>query len=125
MKLPSILERLAVCSWSLQPASPEDLVQKLRATGIRRVQLALDPLRAHPKIWGDSEAVFREAGITVVSGMVSCIRRGLFHGFHPGFGGIAPDGTWEQNIKNIIGLRCDCKKMGLKLVTFHAGASAG
>ena len=50
MKAPSILDRLAVCSWSLQPTDPEDLVQKLRATGIRRVQLALDPLRASPKI---------------------------------------------------------------------------
>jgi sugar phosphate isomerase/epimerase len=36
-------------------------------------------------------------------------------------GGIAPDATWEQNRKNIkdtVGLAA---RMGLKLVTFHAG----
>ncbi|MGO8931831.1 MAG: arylsulfatase [Limisphaerales bacterium] len=44
MKSNSLTERLAVCSWSLQPASPADLVAKLESTAIRRVQLALDPL---------------------------------------------------------------------------------
>jgi sugar phosphate isomerase/epimerase len=36
-------------------------------------------------------------------------------------GGLAPDGTWEQNCKNIkatVGLAAG---LGLKLVTFHAG----
>jgi sugar phosphate isomerase/epimerase len=122
MKAPSILDRLAVCSWSLQPASPAELVQKLRATGIRRVQLALDPLRASPKIWGDTEAVLREHGITVVSGMVGCI--GEDYSTLESIrltGGIAPDATWEQNIKNIGDCAAIAKKMGLKLVTFHAG----
>jgi sugar phosphate isomerase/epimerase len=122
MKLPSILERLAVCSWSLQPASPEDLAQKLRETGLRRVQLALDPLRASPKIWGDTEKVFREQGITAISGMVGCI--GEDYSTLDSIrltGGIAPDATWEQNVKNISACAAIAKKMGLKLVTFHAG----
>lgn len=122
MKSPSILERLAVCSWSLQPTSPEDLVQKLRATGIRRVQLALDPLRASPKIWGNSEAILREHGITVISGMVACI--GEDYSTLDSIrltGGIAPDATWEQNLKNIIDCAAIAKKLGLKLVTLHAG----
>ena len=122
MKSPSILERLAVCSWSLQPTGPEDLVQKLRATGISRVQLALDPLRAAPKIWGDTEKIFREHGITVVSGMVGCL--GEDYATLDSIrltGGIAPDATWEQNIKNISACAAVAKKMGLKLVTFHAG----
>jgi len=122
MKSPSILERLAVCSWSLQPTGPGDLVQKLRATGISRVQLALDPLRAAPKIWGDTEKIFREHGITVVSGMVGCL--GEDYATLDSIrltGGIAPDATWEQNIKNISACAAVAKKMGLKLVTFHAG----
>ncbi|MEI6076349.1 MAG: sugar phosphate isomerase/epimerase family protein [Verrucomicrobiota bacterium] len=122
MKLPSILERLAVCSWSLQPVSPEDLVQKLRATGISRVQLALDPLRAAPKIWGDTEKIFREHGITIVSGMVGCL--GEDYSTLDSIrltGGIAPDATWDQNIKNISACAAVAKKLGLKLVTFHAG----
>jgi L-ribulose-5-phosphate 3-epimerase len=122
MKSPSILERLAVCSWSLQPASPEDLVQKLRETGIRRMQLALDPLRASPKTWGDTEKIFREHGITVVSGMVGCL--GEDYATLDSIrltGGLAPDATWEQNVKNISACAAIAKKMGLKLVTFHAG----
>jgi sugar phosphate isomerase/epimerase len=122
MKSPSILERLAVCSWSLQPASSGDLVEKLCVTGIRRVQLALEPLRASPKIWGDTEKIFREHGITVVSGMVGCL--GEDYATLDSIrltGGLAPDATWEQNVKNISACAAIAKKMGLKLVTFHAG----
>jgi L-ribulose-5-phosphate 3-epimerase len=122
MKSPSILERLAVCSWSLQPASPEDLAQKLSETGIRRVQLALDPLRELPEIWGDTETIFRERGVTVVSGMVGCI--GEDYSTLETIrltGGIAPDTTWEQNVKNMSACAAIAKTMGLKLVTFHAG----
>lgn len=122
MKSPSILERLAVCSWSLQPAGPEDLIQKLRAAGISRVQLELDPLRDTPKIWADTEKLFREHGITIVSGMVRCI--GEDYSTLDSIrvtGGIAPDATWDQNVKNISACAAIAKKMGLKLVTFHAG----
>jgi len=122
MKSPSILERLAVCSWSLQPTGPEDLVQKIRATGIHRVQLALDPLRESPKIWADTEKLFREHQITIVSGMVGCI--GEDYSTLDSIrltGGIAPDATWEPNLKNIRACATIAKKMGLKLVTFHAG----
>ena len=122
MKSLSILERLAVCSWSLQPASPQELAQKLVATGISRMQLALDPLRASPKVWGDAEKVFRENGLAIVSGMVACL--GEDYSTLESIrltGGIAPDATWEQNLKNFRACAIIAKKMGLKLVTFHAG----
>jgi sugar phosphate isomerase/epimerase len=122
MKFPSIHDRLAVCSWSLQPTSPDDLVQKLKATGISRVQLELDPLRDAPKVWGDTEKILREAGITVVSGMVRCL--GEDYSTLDSIrvtGGIAPDAKWDQNVKNISAAAAIAKKMGLKLVTFHAG----
>ncbi len=73
MKSNSPSERLAVCSWSLQPASPADLSAKLESTGIRRVQLALDPLRESPGTWGQAAALFRQKGITLVSGMFGCV----------------------------------------------------
>lgn len=117
-----INERLAVCSWSLQAATPEDLAEKLRATGISRVQLALDPLREEPAVWGETQAVLKQAGITIVSGMFGCvgedyttldtIRR---------TGGIAPDSTWAQNLENIRATVGIASALGLKLVTFHAG----
>jgi sugar phosphate isomerase/epimerase len=122
IKKKSLSDRLAVCSWSLQPANPQDLVKKLQATGIRRVQLALDPLRESPKVWGKTAALFQENDITIVSGMFGCvgedystldaIRR---------TGGIAPDKTWEQNWQNIRATAALAQEMKLKLVTFHAG----
>ena len=117
-----VIDRLAVCSWSLLPANPQDLVDKLRATGIRRVQLELDPLRASPKVWGDTEKLLRENNIEIVSGMVRCI--GEDYSTLETIrltGGIAPDATWEKNLKDIQACAVIAKKMGLKLVTFHAG----
>jgi sugar phosphate isomerase/epimerase len=118
----SLADRLAVCSWSLQPANPQDLIKKLQATGIRRVQLALDPLRESPGVWGETAALLRRSGITIVSGMFGCvgedystletIRR---------TGGIAPDKTWEQNWEDIRLMAALAHELGLKLVTFHAG----
>ena len=111
-----------MCSWSLQPANPRDLAAKLQTTGVQRIQLALDPLRECPDVWGNTGAVCREQGIGIISGMFGCagedystlesIQR---------TGGIAPDATWAENLKNIrlaAGLAAD---LGLKLVTFHAG----
>jgi sugar phosphate isomerase/epimerase len=106
----------------LRPASPEDLIQKLHATGISRVQLELDPLRDFPGVWGDTEKLLREDGVTVVSGMVRCIGEDYSTPETIRLtGGIAPDPTWEQNWKNFSAAAVIAGKMGLKLVTFHAG----
>ncbi len=114
--------RLAVCSWSLQPASPQDLIAKLQATGIRRVQLALDPLRETPGVWGETADLFRQNGLTMVSGMFGCV--GEDYSTLDAIrvtGGIAPDTTWEQNWANIRTTAALAQRLGLKLVTFHAG----
>jgi sugar phosphate isomerase/epimerase len=122
MKNNSLSERLAVCSWSLQPASPADLVAKLESTGIRRVQLALDPLRDAPKVWGKTAALFREKGITTVSGMFGCVGEDYSTlETIRATGGLAPDATWEQNWTNIRATAALAQQLGLKLVTFHAG----
>ncbi len=114
--------RLAVCSWSLQPTDPSDLVTKLRATGIRRVQLALDPLREAPGVWGEADKIFAQADITIVSGMFGCV--GEDYSTLDSIrltGGIVPDATWNQNVKNIQAAAAIAAELGLKLVTFHAG----
>jgi len=115
-------DRLAVCSWSLQATNPPDLVAKLRATGISRVQLALDPLRETPGIWGDASRLLAQAGITIVSGMFGCV--GEDYSTLDTIrlsGGIVPDATWEQNLKNIEASAALAADLGLNLVTFHAG----
>src|SRR5690349_16367892 len=94
-------DRLAVCSWSLQPETPDALFQKLEQIGIPRVQIALDPIRENPA-WANFPEQAKARGITCVSGMfgtvgedyttMETIRR---------TGGVTPDSTWEENWKNI------------------------
>ena len=118
----TLVDRLAVCSWSLHPANPQDLAQKLQGTGIRRVQLALDPLRTDLAIWADTGRQLRQQGITIVSGMFGCV--GEDYSTLESIrltGGLAPDGTWEQNWKNMQATAVLAQQLGLVLVTFHAG----
>lgn len=118
--LPS--QRLAVCSWSLQPTSPQDLVSKLQQTGVRRVQLALDPLRDEPAAWDNAPALLRQAGIGIVSGMFGCVGEDYTTlDTIRVTGGIAPDATWTKNWRNIQATAELAATLGLRLVTFHAG----
>ncbi len=122
MNHPHLAQRLAVCSWSLQPTGPDDLVGKLQATGISRVQLALDPLRELPAKWDRVVELFAANKIEICSGMFGCV--GEDYSTLESIrltGGIAPDKTWEQNWKNIQATAALGQALGLKLVTFHAG----
>ncbi len=115
-------ERLAVCSWSLQPESPADLLAKLAATGIGRVQLALDPLRDNPAAWGRTAELFAQAGVRIVSGMFGCV--GEDYATLESIrltGGIAPDATWDRNWSNVQASADLAKQLGIKHITFHAG----
>ena len=114
--------RLAVCSWSLLATDPHDLAAKLQATGIDRVQLALDPLRDAPAVWSETQEVLRQAGITTISGMFGCV--GEDYSTLDSIrltGGIAPDATWEENLENIRTTVGIATALGLEFVTFHAG----
>jgi len=116
------LQRLAVCSWSLQPTKPADLVRDLQTIGLKHVQLDLDPFREQPDVWHGAPALFAQHGITPVSGMfrtvgedystLETIRR---------TGGVVPDATWEQNWRNAQVTATNAARLGLKYVMFHAG----
>ncbi len=116
------LSRLAVCSWSLQPTDPAQLVKQLNEIGLKHVQLDLDPFREQPAVWDKAPDLFAQAGITPVSGMfrtvgedystLETIRR---------TGGLVPDATWEQNRSNARTTVKTATRLGLKLVMFHAG----
>jgi len=118
-----IASRLAVCSWSLQPISADDCFTKLAATGLTRTQIALDPIRENAKgAWADFAGLCAKRGVTCVSGMIGTvgedyttlesIRR---------TGGVVPDATWPETWKNIQADADLAQRMGLTLVTFHAG----
>ncbi len=114
--------RLAVCSWSLQPTSPDDLASKLRECGVANVQIALDPIRTGTWNLDDFRRAMTKAGITVVSGMMAMkaedystlesIRR---------TGGVRPDADWPDNLAAAGADARLARELGLALVTFHAG----
>ena len=116
------LQRLAVCSWSLQPTCPADLVRDLQSIGLKHLQLDLDPFREHPALWDSAPALFARNGITPVSGMfrtvgedyttLETIRR---------TGGVVPDATWEQNWRHAQITAQIAARLGLKFVMFPAG----
>ena len=113
---------LAVCSWSLRPADPVNLIHQLQAIGINRVQIALDPLREKPEVWASLAELCAKSGISFVSGMFGTV--GEDYSTLESIkrtGGIVPDAAWEQNWRNIQSVAGIAKKLGLKIVTFHAG----
>jgi len=118
----NVSERLAVCSWSLQPQNPQQLLEHLEKIGIRRVQIALDPIRSEPAIWGHFGALANERGIRIASGMFGTIGEDYttMETIRQ-TGGIVPDKTWEENWRNIQTTAKLAAKMGIRLVTFHAG----
>jgi sugar phosphate isomerase/epimerase len=121
MSVHDIPSRLAVCSWSLQPKSPAELVAKLNEIGIRRVQLSIDPLR-EGGAWSETAKALAEAGVRVVSAMfmtvgedystMEAIRR---------TGGVVPDATWDATWSNVQQMVPIARKLGVGLVTMHAG----
>ncbi|MBI4879966.1 MAG: sugar phosphate isomerase/epimerase [Planctomycetes bacterium] len=113
---------IGVCSWSLRPESPRDLVERLRAVGLRHVQLALKPLRMG--VWPLAETSERlaAAGIEIRSGMwqplgedyssLAAIRA---------TGGVRPDARWRENLAAAEKDATLAERLGMRLVTFHAG----
>ena len=117
-----IESRLAVCSWSLQPETPESLVAHLREIGIPRVQLALDPLRENPAAWGKTAEMFAAQGIEIVSGMFGTIGEDYSSlDAIKETGGVVPDKHWDANWANIQAVADIAAALDLKIVTFHAG----
>lgn len=114
--------RIAVCSWSLRPTSGADLAEKVRACGLRHVQLALDPIRSGH--WNEQETVeaLRAADIAIVSGMMApagedystleTIRES---------GGLRPEVTWDENLDAAAANAALARRLGVETVTLHAG----
>lgn len=114
--------KLAVCSWSLRPTDPQNLVQQIESIGIKRLQIALDPLCNQASVWSALPELCARHGITFVSGMFGTI--GEDYSTLESIkrtGGVVPDATWDENWRHIQTAAAISKKLGLKLVTLHAG----
>ena len=106
----------------MRPADPAQLVERLRASGMGRVQLALVPLLESPTTWSDVAERLRGADIQVQSGMLA--PRGEDYSSIPRIretGGFRADETWPDNLKLAMGVARAAGTLGLGLVTFHAG----
>ncbi|HEX4264235.1 MAG TPA: sugar phosphate isomerase/epimerase family protein [Verrucomicrobiae bacterium] len=118
----TFLERIAVCSWSLRPRTPADLAAQLKNSGISQVQLALDPLRESRSVIKETETLFQQNSIHIISGMFGTIGEDYSTlETIRATGGIAPDSTWSENLARIQANALIASELGLSLVTFHAG----
>jgi L-ribulose-5-phosphate 3-epimerase len=113
-----------VCSWSLRPRGTGELLRLVGEAGVGAVQLALDPIRAGREGWGETETgpALEGAGVRVLSGMMAMtgedystlesIRR---------TGGVRLDEHWGANLRAAEENAALARRLGIGLVTFHAG----
>tara|TARA_B100001059_G_scaffold229209_1_gene261441 strand:- start:73 stop:951 length:879 start_codon:yes stop_codon:yes gene_type:complete len=116
------IHRIATCSWSLQPEDPESLVDRLKKTGLKAVQLALTPLVTDPTRWSDTFSRLEAAGIEVLSGMMEPLEEdySTLESIARS-GGVRPDATWEGNLRMASAIAECAAANGIELVTLHAG----
>jgi sugar phosphate isomerase/epimerase len=106
----------------LRPGSVDELVRDVKAVGVATVQLALDPMRTGDWPIDETVGCLREAGLEIRSGMIGMkgedystlesIRR---------TGGVRPDEHWEANLAAASDSAVIADRIGVGLVTFHAG----
>lgn len=114
----------AVCSWSIQPTSCEDLVTRMKDCGLSRVQLALGPLCEQSSNWHVKEIQSRFAAesFNIVSGMMAAVGEDYTSlETIKQTGGLLPDHHWEANKQLAIAHADVAKQLGLNLVTTHVG----
>jgi sugar phosphate isomerase/epimerase len=120
--MPIAAAPVAVCSWSLQAVNSAELVDRVRATGARAVQLALTPIVEKPDAWGDVFDALAAAGIEVASGMLETV--GEDYSTLDTIrvtGGVVPDATWPATRARAAEVAALAGARGISLVTFHAG----
>ena len=114
--------RPGVCSWSLRPHSPADLVDAVRTCGLGAVQLALDPVRTGAWPLAATRSAFEAAGIEIISGMMDMAGE-EYSSLESirATGGLRPPGTWAVNLAAAAGNAQVAEQLGLDLVSFHGG----
>jgi len=116
------ITRIGVCSWSLSPASPQELIKALIPLEINSVQLALWPILDNPSVWEEVFEVLQLADMKISSGMMATI--GEDYSSLESIartGGIRPDTTWEANRSHAQKIAELAARSNINLVTFHGG----
>ena len=113
---------IGVCSWSLQAQTPAELAERARATGVRFVQLALDPLRTGHWDVAETVATLKEAGLSVRSGMMGTKGEDYSSlATIAATGGVRPDRHWNENHAAAQANAAVAARLGVDLISFHAG----
>ncbi len=97
-------------------------MEKVRACGLSAVQLALDPIRRGE--WKEDAArkALADAGIAILSGMMAPAGEDYSTlGTIEATGGLRPDATWPENRRAAEENAAIAQRLGLSLVTLHAG----
>jgi L-ribulose-5-phosphate 3-epimerase len=118
--------RIGVCSWSLSSApearSAAGLARACSACGVQGVQIALDPIRQGALDAAELVSRMREAGLELLSGMMAT--RGEDYSTLDSIrrtGGLRPDEHWPANLEAARRNSDLAARLGLRLVTMHAG----
>jgi L-ribulose-5-phosphate 3-epimerase len=117
-----MIGRVGVCSWSLKPENPADLVRKVQELGLTQVQIALGPLRDGRWKSAELRNATDKAKLSFVSGMMAM--QGEDYSTLESIkttGGVRADKHWKQNLENMRAEAALARELGLPLVTFHAG----
>jgi sugar phosphate isomerase/epimerase len=106
----------------LQARDQQELLEKLAVIGIRRIQMDLDRLREEPEAWDELASVFAKNNVSIISGMLRCAGEDYSTlETIRATGGIVPDDTWEENLRNFRRGAEFAARLGLRLITIHAG----
>jgi L-ribulose-5-phosphate 3-epimerase len=113
---------VGACTWSLEPRSLDGLLASVQATGLRSIQLGLEPLRTGVIAPEAAARGLAAAGITIASGALAfpsedyrtleTIRE---------TGGVAPDDAWLEILAASEACADIARTLAIPLVTFHAG----
>lgn len=112
---------LGVCSWSLKPQNPKELVNACQECGINAVQLALLPL-VQDSSWDDCGNILQDSGIEIISGMLEVSGEDYTTLETIALtGGLRQDSMWASTEDHANRVADIALELELPLVTFHAG----
>ena len=96
------ITRIGVCSWSLRPATRQELIEALKLHEINSVQLALGPILENPSVWGEVIEELRLADIQIASGMMATNGEDFMSLLIPDRAVRAPVFLWLQVTEDVV-----------------------
>jgi L-ribulose-5-phosphate 3-epimerase len=120
------IHHIGLCSWSVQPESPESLVAALGAAEMGAVQLAMSPCVQERAQWSNIMDHLEQADIAVLSGMMEPV--GEDYSTLDAIaksGGVRQDATWPANETMAKDIALFAAEHSIGLVTMHAGFLPG